>query len=68
MMARRLWDDKILQIRGCPNFTNLLSLVPVAALVLPLLSAFSMFLGMSDILEQWVFDNLMRDSADVLAK
>jgi membrane protein len=42
--------------------------VPVAALVLSLLSAFPMLQGMSDILEQWVFDNLMRDSADVLAK
>ena len=68
IVARRFWDDKALQIASSLTFTTLLSLVPVATVALSLMSAFPVFQGMSSAIQDWVFGNLMPESADVLEK
>jgi membrane protein len=66
LLAWRFWDDRILQIAASLTFTTLLSLVPVATVVLSLLSAVPAIQGMTAVLEEWVFDNLVPDVADAL--
>ena len=68
IVARRFWDDKALQIASSLTFTTLLSLVPVATVALSLMSAFPVFQGMSSAIQDWVFGNLMPESANVLEK
>jgi membrane protein len=68
VVARRFYEDRGLQVAGSLTFTTLLSLVPMIAIALTLMSAFPVFHGMQGVIQDWVFDNMMPDSADVIEK
>jgi membrane protein len=66
VVSRRFDDDHCMQIASSLTFTTLLSLVPLATVALTLISAFPVFREMNEIFEQFVLDNLMPDSAEVI--
>ncbi len=68
IVARRFYDDRGLQVASSLTFTTLLSLVPIVTVALTLISAFPVFKGLSGVIEDWVFDNMMPDSADIIEK
>jgi membrane protein len=66
VVARRFKEDRGLQTASSLTFTSLLSLVPIITVALTLLSAFPVFHGMSGVIEEWVFDNMVPESADII--
>jgi membrane protein len=65
-VARRFNEDRCWQIASSLTFTTLLSMVPLATVALTLISAFPVFREMNETFEQFVMDNLMPDSAEVI--
>ncbi len=68
VVARRFQEDHGLQTASSLTFTTLLSLVPIITVALTLMSAFPVFQGMSGIIEDWVFDNVVPESAEAIEK
>jgi membrane protein len=66
MVALRFYDDRGLQVAASLTFTTLLSLVPLITVALTLMSAFPVLESFAHVIQDWVFDNLMPDSADVI--
>lgn len=68
VVARRFEEDNGLQIASSLTFTTLLSLVPIVTVALTLLSAFPAFGGLSGVIQQWVFENMLPESVDAIEK
>ena len=68
VVARRFQEDHGLQTASSLTFTTLLSLVPIITVALTLISAFPVFHGMSGVIQNWVFDNMVPESADLIEK
>lgn len=68
VVVRRFEEDKGLQIASSLTFTTLLSLVPIITVALTLMSAFPVFRGLSGVIEDWIFDNVVPESADIIEK
>ncbi len=66
VVARRFQEDHGLQTASSLTFTTLLSLVPIITVALTLMSAFPVFQGLSGVIEDWVFDNMVPESADII--
>ncbi len=66
LVAQRFRDDRCTQTASSLTFTALLSLVPIVTVALTLMSAFPVFGSMSNAIEDFVFDNMMPDSADII--
>ncbi len=66
--VRRFQEDRGLQITASLTFTTLLSLVPLITVALTLISAYPVFQGLSGVIEDWVFDNMVPESATVIEK
>ncbi|MGE5526696.1 MAG: YihY family inner membrane protein [Rhodospirillaceae bacterium] len=67
-VGQRFRDDRGMQIASSLTFTTLLSLVPIITIALTLISAFPMFAAMSDALKSFVLQNMLPQSANVIAK
>jgi len=67
-VGRRFQEDRGLQIASSLTFTTLLSLVPIITVALTLVSAFPVFQGLSGVIEDWIFDNVVPESADLIEK
>lgn len=65
---RRFQEDHGLQTASSLTFTTLLSLVPIITVTLTLLSAFPVFQGLSGVIQNWVFENMVPESADIIEK
>ena len=68
VVYRRFQEDHGLQVASSLTFTTLLSLVPLITVALALLSAFPVFHGLADAIQNFVFDNLVPESVDVIEK
>ena len=68
VVARRFQEDHGLQTASSLTFTTLLSLVPIITVALALMSAFPVFQGMSGVIEAFVFDNMVPESADIIGE
>ena len=68
VVYRRFQEDHGLQTASSLTFTTLLSLVPIVTVAMTLLSAFPVFQGMSGLIEEWIFDNMVPESADAIEK
>lgn len=66
IVARRFNEDRCMQIASSLTFTSLLALVPLVTIALTVISAFPRFGGLTTALQQFVLDNLMPASADVI--
>ena len=67
-VVRRFQEDHGLQTASSLTFTTLLSLVPIITVALTLLSAFPVFQGLSGVIQNWVFENMVPESADIIEK
>jgi membrane protein len=68
VVARRFQEDHGLQTASSLTFTTLLSLVPIITVAMTLLSAFPVFHGMSSMIEDFIFDNIVPESAEMIEK
>ena len=68
VVYRRFEEDHGLQTASSLTFTLLLSLVPIITVALTLLSAFPVFHGMSNVIEDFIFDNMVPQSAELIEK
>jgi membrane protein len=68
VVARRFQEDRGLQTASSLTFTTLLSLVPIITVALALMSAFPVFHGLSGVIESWIFDNVVPESAETIEK
>ena len=68
VVARRFQEDHGLQTASSLTFTTLLSLVPIITVALTLMAAFPVFQGLSSVIEDWVFDNMVPESAELIEK
>ncbi len=68
VVAKRFHEDHGLQTASSLTFTTLLSLVPIITVALTLISAFPVFQGMSIVIEDFIFDNMMPESAELIEK
>jgi membrane protein len=66
-VAHRFLADRCLQIASSLTFTTLLSIVPLATVTLTLISAFPVFREMSGALQKFVLENMVPESADMIA-
>jgi membrane protein len=66
VVVRRFQEDHGLQTASSLTFTTLLSLVPIITVALTLITAFPVFQGMSGVIQDWVFDNMVPESADII--
>src|SRR6187399_2967238 len=66
VVGKRFYEDHGLQTASSLTFTTLLSLVPIITVALSLISAFPVFHGMSNVIEDWVFNNMVPESADLI--
>ncbi len=62
-VARRLYDDRCLQIASSLTFTTLLSIVPFITVALTVISAFPLFRTMNGTLQNFVLQNMVPESA-----
>jgi membrane protein len=67
IVGRRFYEDRCLQIASSLTFTTLLSIVPLITVALTLISAFPVFSAMTQHIEQFMFDNMLPESADAIA-
>lgn len=67
IVGRRFYEDRCLQIASSLTFTTLLSIVPLITVALTLISAFPVFSAMTRHIEQFIFDNMLPESADAIA-
>ncbi len=68
VVARRFQEDHGLQTASSLTFTTLLSLVPIVTVALTLMSAFPVFHGLSGVIEEFIFDNIVPESAEAIEK
>ena len=68
VVARRFQEDHGLQTASSLTFTTLLSLVPIITVALSLMSAFPVFHGLSGVIEEFIFDNIVPESAEAIEK
>ncbi len=68
IVGRRLYEDRCLQIASSLTFTTLLSLVPLIAVTVTLISAFPVFRELGDVMQRFVLENLLPASAGALAE
>jgi membrane protein len=68
VVYRRFQEDHGLQVASSLTFTTLLSLVPIVTVAMSLLAAFPVFHGMSGLIEDWVFDNIVPESVEIIEK
>ncbi|MBY0578478.1 MAG: YihY family inner membrane protein [Burkholderiales bacterium] len=61
--AQRFGEERCLQVAGSLTFTTLLSIVPIAAIALTLISAFPVFSDMSIQIKTFLFSNLVPESS-----
>lgn len=61
--AQRFNDERCLQVAGSLTFTTLLSLVPLVAIALTLISAFPVFSQMTIHIKAFLFSNLVPESS-----
>ncbi len=66
VVVRRFQEDQGLQTASSLTFTTLLSLVPIITVALTLMSAFPVFEGLSTIIEDFIFDNMVPESAELI--
>jgi len=62
-VLRRFDQDRCLQIASSLTFTTLLALVPLATIVLTLLSAFPVFSGLGDHIRDFLLANMLPEAA-----
>ncbi|MEK6592150.1 MAG: YihY family inner membrane protein [Pseudomonadota bacterium] len=67
IVGKRFDEDRCLQIASSLTFTTLLSIVPLITVALTLISAFPVFGAMTQHIEQFMFENMVPESADVIA-
>ncbi len=68
VVAKRFYEDHGLQTASSLTFTTLLSLVPIITVAATLMSAFPVFQGMSGVIEDFIFDNMVPESAEAIEK
>ena len=68
VVYRRFQEDHGLQTASSLTFTTLLSLVPIITVAMSRLSAFPVFHGMSNMIEDFIFDNIVPESAELIEK
>jgi membrane protein len=68
LAARRFDEDRCLLTASSLTFTTLLSLVPIITVALTFISAFPVFASLSEAIEQFVFDNMVPDAAELVFK
>ncbi len=68
VVAKRFYEDHGLQTASSLTFTTLLSLVPIITVAVTLMSAFPVFQGMSGVIEDFIFDNMVPESAEAIEK
>ena len=64
MVVRRFVEDRCMAIASSLTFTTLLAIVPIITVALTLFSAFPVFSEASRHFENYLFDNLIPDSAE----
>ena len=67
IVAQRFYDDRCMQIASSLTFTTLLAIVPLITVTLTLISAFPVFATLTEHVEQFVFENMVPESADTIA-
>ncbi|MGE5145564.1 MAG: virulence factor BrkB family protein, partial [Candidatus Eiseniibacteriota bacterium] len=67
-VLQRFVDDRCLRVAGELSYTTLLSLVPLLAVGLAMLSAFPVFAGMREDIQSFVFFNFVPAAGDVVQK
>jgi membrane protein len=67
-VLQRFVDDRCLRVAGELSYTTLLSLVPLLAVGLAMLSAFPVFASMRDDIQSFVFFNFVPAAGDVVQK
>lgn len=68
IVGRRLYEDRCLQIASSLTFFTLLSLVPLFAVALTLISAFPVFREMGEVMQRFMIENLLPPSASAIAQ
>jgi len=66
VVARRFIEDHGMQTASSLTFTTLLSLVPIITVALTLMAAFPVFHSLSGVIEDWIFDNIVPESAELI--
>lgn len=66
LAVRHFRAERGLQIASSLTFTTLLSLAPVITVAAALLSALPWFQGLTVVIENWVFDNMLPESVEML--
>jgi membrane protein len=67
IVARRFHEDRCMQIASSLTYTSLLALVPMLTIALTVISAFPVFGQLTGALQEFVLENLVPTSADVIA-
>ena len=67
-VAQRFYRDRCMQIASSLAFTTVLALVPIITLAVTLIAAFPVFGDISATLRNFVLENLVPHSADVVAR
>jgi membrane protein len=66
-VVQRFNEDRCMQIAASLTYTTLLALVPLLTIALTVISAFPVFDEMSVVLQAFVLENLLPQSAEVIA-
>jgi membrane protein len=67
LVARRFYDDRCTQIAASLTFTTLLAIVPLITVTLTLIAAFPVFRHLIEEIQQFVLENMLPESADMIA-
>ena len=67
-VLQRYVDDRCLQVAGELSYTTLLSLVPLLAVSLAMLTAFPVFAGVREQIQEFMFNNFVPAAGDVVQK
>lgn len=66
-VVRRFYDDRCMQIASSLTFTSLLAIVPIVTVALTIITAFPVFGEMTAALQEFILENMVPASADVVA-
>lgn len=66
-VVRRFYDDRCMQIASSLTFTSLLAIVPIVTVALTIITAFPVFGQMTAALQEFILENMVPASADVVA-
>ena len=66
-VVRRFYDDRCMQIAASLTFTSLLAIVPIVTVALTIITAFPVFGEMTAALQEFILENMVPASADVVA-